>query len=188
MRWITWPAARLVANALATGHGGGHDLHLRTLRAGGATLLGHFVGAEGRRARFADDLAESVAWGDERRQELLQQIPKAAVARGLPVPDLPEPEPFDGSAPTELDLKRVGSVLAGGYRPDYEGWVHVRGAFDEMGFPVHVEGVSTAAEGLDFVGVHFLRKRKSSLLLGVGEDAAVVGAQIAAAYGARPPS
>jgi len=185
---VPWPAARLVANALATGHGGGHDLHLRTLRAGGATLFGHFVGAEGRRARFADDLAESVAWGDERRQELLQQIPKVAVARGLPVPDLPEPEAFDASAPTELDLKRVGSVLfAGGYRPDYVGWVHVPGAFDEVGFPVHVEGASTAAEGLYFVGVHFLRKRKSSLLLGVGEDAAVVAAQIAAANGAGPP-
>jgi putative flavoprotein involved in K+ transport len=78
-------------------------------------------------------------------------------------------------------------LFAGGYRPDYEGWVHVPGAFDEVGFPVHVEGASTAAEGLYFVGVHFLRKRKSSLLLGVGEDAAVVAAQIAAANGAGPP-
>jgi putative flavoprotein involved in K+ transport len=185
---VPWPAARLVANAVATGHGGGHDLHLRILRAWGAILFGHFVGAEGSRARFADDLAESVAWGDDRYEELVQQVRKMAVERGLPLPDLPEPEPFDGSAPTELDLKRVGSVLfAGGYRPDYEGWVHVPGAFDEVGFPVHVECASTAAEGLYFVGVHFLRKRKSSLLLGVGEDAAVVAAQIAAANGAAPP-
>jgi hypothetical protein len=29
------------------------------------------------------------------------------------------------------------------------------------------------------VGVHFLRKRKSSLLIGVGEDAGIVAAQIA---------
>jgi putative flavoprotein involved in K+ transport len=55
-----------------------------------------------------------------------------------------------------------------------------------MGFPVHVEGASTAVEGLYFVGVHFLRRRKSSLLLGVGEDAGVVAAQIAAANGAGP--
>jgi putative flavoprotein involved in K+ transport len=32
--------------------------------------------------------------------------------------------------------------------------------------------------GLYFVGVHFLRKRKSSLLIGVGEDAAIVAQQI----------
>jgi putative flavoprotein involved in K+ transport len=34
--------------------------------------------------------------------------------------------------------------------------------------------------GLYFLGVHFLRKRKSSLLIGVGEDAAIVAEQIAA--------
>ena len=181
---VPWPAARLVANALATGHGGGHDLNLRTLRARGATLLGHFVEAEGRRARFADDLAESVAWGDQRYDEVRQQVRRVAAERGLPMPGLAEAGPFDGSAPTELDLNSVGSVLfAGGYRPEYEGWVHVPGAFDEMGFPVHVEGASTAVEGLYFVGVHFLRRRKSSLLLGVGEDAGVVAAQIAAANG-----
>jgi putative flavoprotein involved in K+ transport len=32
--------------------------------------------------------------------------------------------------------------------------------------------------GLYFVGVHFLRKRKSSLLGGVGEDAEIVVRQI----------
>ena len=34
--------------------------------------------------------------------------------------------------------------------------------------------------GLFFVGVHFLRKRKSSILYGVGEDAAIVASGVAA--------
>jgi putative flavoprotein involved in K+ transport len=55
--------ARLHANLLATGHGGGHDLHLRTLRVAGVTLVGHFLGASDHRARFAPDLGDSVAWG-----------------------------------------------------------------------------------------------------------------------------
>ena len=67
-------------------------------------------------------------------------------------------------------------IFAGGFRPGYESWVHCPGAFDEMGFPLHDEGASTVADGLYFVGVHFLRKRKSSLLVGVGEDAAIVAA------------
>jgi putative flavoprotein involved in K+ transport len=50
-----------------------------------------------------------------------------------------------------------------------------------MGFPVHEECASTVADGLHFAGVHFLRKRKSSLLVGVGEDAAIVAAQVARA-------
>jgi putative flavoprotein involved in K+ transport len=38
--------------------------------------------------------------------------------------------------------------------------------------------VSAVVPGLYFVGVHFLRKRKSSLLIGVGEDAKIVTRQI----------
>ena len=47
-----------------------------------------------------------------------------------------------------------------------------------MGFPIQVDGASTVVDGLYFVGVHWLRKRKSALLLGVGEDAAIVARAI----------
>jgi putative flavoprotein involved in K+ transport len=173
------PAARLAANVQATGAGGGHDLHYRTLLKLGVTLLGHFLGADGRRARFAPDLGESVAWGDERNAQLMELVRKLVVERGLPSPEIPEPEPFSGEAPEELDLHGFGAVVfAGGFRPDYESWVNLPGAFDELGFPIHEEGASTVAPGLYFVGVHFLRKRKSALLNGVGEDAAIVARQI----------
>ena len=176
------PAARLVSNVLATGRNGGHDLHLRTLRDAGVTLLGHFLGADGHRARFADDLGESVAWGDDRYRELIGRVNKLVAERDLPAPALDEPAPFDGAAPQELDLSGVGVVIfAGGFRPNYRSWVDVPGAFDELGFPLHTDGASSAAAGLYFVGVHFLRTRKSSLLCCVGEDAAVVAGQLAAA-------
>jgi putative flavoprotein involved in K+ transport len=174
------PSARLIANILATGHGGGHDLHLRTLRAAGANLVGHFLGAEDGKAHFANDLAETVAWGDERYREFRDLIGKSVRERGLPMPDLPEPEPFDGRAPDQLDLDGFGVVIfTGGFRPDYGRWVTVPGAFDDLGFPIQIEGASLAAPGLYFVGVHFLRKRKSSVLFGMGEDATVVARQIA---------
>ena len=94
-------------------------------------------------------------------------VRKLVTERGLPLPQIPEPEPFNGEAPEELNLSGFGAgVFAGGFRPDYESWVRVPGAFDGLGFPVHEEGASTVAPGLYFVGVHFLRKRKSSLLTG----------------------
>ena len=174
------PAARLAANVQASGVGGGHDLHYRTLQKMGVTLLGHFLGAEGRHAHFAPDLGESVAWGDERHAQLMDLVRKLVAERGLPPPEIPEPEPLKTDAPEELNLTGFGAVVfAGGFRPDYESWVRIPGAFDELGFPVHEEGASTVAAGLYFVGVHFLRKRKSSLLGGVGEDAAIVARQIA---------
>jgi putative flavoprotein involved in K+ transport len=173
-------SARLNANVLATGARGGHDLHLRTLQALGVTLLGHLSGADGGRARFAPDLAESVAWGDERHRMLAGLFRKLAAERGLPEPELPEPEPFAADAPESIDLAGFGAVIfCGGFRPDYERWVRCPGAFDPLGFPIHDEGTSTVVDGLHFLGVHFLRKRKSSLLVGVGEDAAIVAGTIA---------
>ena len=169
------PEARLAANIQASGHGGGHDLHYRTLHALGVTLLGRFAGASGTTARFADDLAASVAWGDARRADFNGLVERTCGARGWPAPELPDPEPFVGRSPLELDLRTVGAIVfATGYRPAYAGWIDVPGALDEHGFPLHEDGRSTAAAGLFFAGVHFLRKRKSSLLLGVGEDAALV--------------
>jgi len=173
------PTARLAANILATGRNGGHDLHYRTLRAAGVTLLGHLVDADGKHARFAPDLGESVAWGDERNRELCELIMRLVRERGLPTPELPDPEPFDGRAPESVDISGLGAVVfAGGFRPDYGRWIDVPGGFDDYGFPLHADGKSLAAPGLFFVGVHFLRKRKSSLLYGVGEDAAIVASAI----------
>jgi putative flavoprotein involved in K+ transport len=173
------PAARLAANVQASGRDGGHDLHFRTLQRMGVILLGHFLGAEGRQGRFAPDLSESVSFGDGRNAKLMDGFQKAAARLGLPELEIPDPGPIELDSPELVDLSGLGAVVfAGGFRPDYSSWVHCPGAFDELGFPVHEEGASTVIAGLYFVGVHYLRKRKSSLLLGVGEDAAIVAARI----------
>jgi putative flavoprotein involved in K+ transport len=170
------PEARLFANVLATGRGGGHDLHLRVLRELGVTLVGRLVSAEDGVARFAPDLADSVAWGDERYLQLRELYRK----HGLDA-ELPEPEPFDGAAPETVDLRGFGAaIVTAGFRPDYASWLPWPEAFDAQGFPLHADCESTAVPGLFFLGTHFLRKRKSSLLIGVGEDAAIVAERLAA--------
>jgi putative flavoprotein involved in K+ transport len=52
---------------------------------------------------------------------------------------------------------------------------------------VHRNGQSTVVPGLFFVGVHFLRTRRSSLLMGVGQDAAIVAQGVADRVGATRP-
>jgi putative flavoprotein involved in K+ transport len=95
------------------------------------------------------------------------------------VPELPDPPPFHADPPLELDLKDFGVVIfTCGFRPDYAGWVRFP-AFDAMGFPLTDNGASTVVPGMFFCGVHHMRKRKSSLLFGVGEDAAIVAQAIA---------
>ena len=174
------PSARVIATPVATGHGGGHDLNPRILRAMGVTLVGRWLGVSGHEVRFAADLGDSVAWGDARYLELREQVHRVASDLGLPRPDLPDPEPFDGAAPETIALAGFGAVIfAGGFRPDFRSWLPFGEAFDELGFPIQVDGRSTVIDGLFFVGTQFLRNRKSSTLLGVGEDAAIVARTIA---------
>lgn len=178
------PAARLIANVLVTGHDGGRDLNLRTLRDRGVTLAGRFEGAAGKRVRFASDLPETVAWGDERCGQFLGLIRKLVAERGLDLRDPDPPAQFDPHAPEELDLGRFGAVIfAGGFRPDYGALLPWPQAFDELGFPLQRDGESTVVPGLYFMGVHFMRKRQSATLLGMAEDAAVVAERVAAKLG-----
>ncbi len=174
------PKARLGANILATGHGIAHDLTLRTLGAQGVTLVGHFLGAIGDRALFAQDVDATVAWGDARYGDLSKLFRAAAERLGMPEPDLPQPTPFGAQSPTDVALEDFGAVIfAGGYRPDYRSWMPWPEAFDELGFPIQSDGTSTVVPNLHFVGLPFLRNRKSSLLLGVGLDATIVADTIA---------
>ena len=153
----------------------------------GVTLAGHFLGAEGGQARFAPDLQESAAWGDQRFRELMSLIQRFAEEHAIHLPPIDEPAAFAARAPEWLDLSDFGVVIfAGGFRPDYRSWLPWPEAFDELGFPLQRDGVSTVVPGLFFVGVHFLRKRKSSLLFGVGEDATIVSGGVAAMLTSRP--
>ena len=168
---LPMPQARLAANIQFTGRDGGHDLNYRVLQAMGVQLVGHLQAVEGSKARFAPDLADSVAFGDQRYSDLCNLLRQQLPAAGFDVPDLPVPPPFVADSPPEVDLDAFGTVIfTAGFRPDYARWVHLP-AFDEWGFPLTADGASTVVPGLYFAGVHFLRTRKSSLLFGVGEDA-----------------
>ena len=177
------PAARLVANVQLTGRDGGHDLNYRVLQRMGVALCGRLLAIADGRARFASDLAQSVAFGDARYADVCRLLREQLPRSGLEVPELPEPEPFTADPPEEISLAGFGAVVfTCGFRPDYARWVKLP-AFDELGFPLAPDGVCAKVRGLYFVGVHFLRKRRSSLLWGVGEDAEIVARTIVSELG-----
>ena len=63
--------------------------------------------------------------------------------RGLPEPELPDPEPLRVEPPLDVDLTGFGAVVfTTGFRPDYAHWVRFP-AFDAMGFPLTDNGAST---------------------------------------------
>jgi putative flavoprotein involved in K+ transport len=174
------PAARLTCNPPVSGNDGGHDCNPRWLAARGAVLLGRVTGIAGHTAQIGGGLAESLTFGEEFVSTFRRRVDEYVAAAGL---DVPEREPDEDPAPlpeiAELDLRREGitSVLwANGFRPDHS-WIDDVGV-DGQGWPVHERGVSPVP-GLYFVGLHWLNKRKSSLSLGVGEDAEYVVSQLA---------
>jgi putative flavoprotein involved in K+ transport len=174
---LTDPLARFVANVQTTGARGGHDLHYRVLRELGVTLAGRLERVDGHVAHFANDLAASVAFGDARHDDVRRLLRDRL---GDEAPVLPDPTPFDASAPETVDLRAFGAVvLTSGYRPDHRAWVDFP-VFDELGFPVVDDRLRTSVPGLYFCGVHFLRSRGSSLLFGVGRDAETAVASIVA--------
>jgi putative flavoprotein involved in K+ transport len=175
------PAARLRCNSPVSGNDGGHDCNPRWLAAHGAVLLGRVEGVSGHIVRIGDGLAESLAAGDEFLATFRRRVDECVDANGLDVPEREPDEPSAAVAETaEIDLRREGvaAVLwANGFRPEHS-WIEGV-EIDAQGWPLHESGVSPV-EGLFFVGLHWLRKRKSSLFVGVGEDAEYIVDRLAA--------
>jgi putative flavoprotein involved in K+ transport len=79
---------------------------------------------------------------------------------------------------TELDLHPAGVtsiVWAMGFTFNFN--LVKLPIFDHDGYPIQQRGV-TAYPGLYFVGLPWLYKNKSGLLVGVGEDAAYIASRI----------
>jgi putative flavoprotein involved in K+ transport len=165
------PAARLRCNPPVSGNDGGHDCNPRWLAAKGAILLGRVDGFDGSDVQIGDNLEASLAWGDEFSAEFRQKVDEYVAESGLDVPDeeVTPPEPFHSVSKLDLARDSITTILwANGFRPDHS-WIDGVET-DEQGWPITDGGVSPIP-GLYFVGMHWLRTRKSSLFLGVGEDA-----------------
>ena len=71
-------------------------------------------------------------------------------------------------------------VWCTGFRPDYS-WIDLP-LLDDDGYPRHRRGVVADLPGLYFVGLRFQHRMTSSLVGGVGADAAFIAEQVARRY------
>jgi putative flavoprotein involved in K+ transport len=156
-------------------------LDLNALSAAGVDLVGRLMRVSGTVAQFSGALASLTANADLKQARLLQRIDDFVTEHGLsgevPGPDRPGPTRL-GAVPTEIDLERFTTVIwATGYRPSYP-WLEPA-AFDRRGRVAHDGGVSPVP-GLYVLGLPFLRRRRSNLIAGVGDDAAELLAHLLA--------
>jgi putative flavoprotein involved in K+ transport len=171
---------------LISGAFGGNTIDFRQFAAEGVTLLGRMQGANNGVIEFAPDLAKKLAYGDASYTIFLDMMDAHVDARGLDMPGDPNaravpPDPLCLTEPMlRLDLRTagVGTVIwATGYNFDF-GWIHLP-VLNRAGEPVHTRGI-TGVPGMYFLGLQWLAKLNSSLLSGVGDDAAVLADHIAA--------
>ncbi len=160
-----------------SGAQGGHTVDFRALAHAGVTLVGMTASFEGGVVRFAPDLAENIARGDENYLSLLDAADAYVARNGLDLPLEPQarvlpPDPKCLTHPLQsLNLADAGvtTILwATGYALDY-GWLAVD-AFDAQGKPQHQRGVSSEP-GVYFVGLPWLSRRGSAFIWGVWHDA-----------------
>ena len=165
--------ARLAANFQTTGRDRGGDLNYRTLRDDGVTLTGRLLGACER-----DPLrGRSRRVGGVGRRPLCRHLQPVEPDRVDPrrvLPSFPCPTPLKAEPPDEISVRSGSRDLHIGVSPAYRDWVQFPEAFDDLGFPIQLDGASTVVPGLYFMGTHFLRKRKSSTLFGMAEDAEII--------------
>ncbi len=183
--------ARNVASFQLVGSPERATIDLNSLQAGGVRIVGRLAGitAEGT-AQFSGSLPNVCALADLKLGRLLDTVDLWARKNDL---DDGEHDPPDRFAPTEVPaspplMLRLASgevrtvIWATGYRSAYP-WLRVP-VLDAKGRVVHDGGV-TSSPGLYLLGAPFLRRRKSSLIDGAGDDARELAAHLAA-YLARP--
>jgi putative flavoprotein involved in K+ transport len=175
------PKARFGANPQVSGKDGGHTLNLHQFARDGVTLLGHISGVQDGRVIFKPDLQENLARSDKAEKDIIAMIDKYIEVNGIDAPRETLPDLQDGYSAetiTELDCKaaHINTVVWGmGYTFDYS--LVKLPVTDEDGFPIQKCGV-TQYPGLYFVGMNWLSKRKSAILLGVNEDVEAIIADI----------
>jgi putative flavoprotein involved in K+ transport len=175
--------ARNVASFQLVGSPARSTVDLNALQEIGVRLVGRLAGVtEEGTAQFSGSLPNHCALADLKLGRLLDSVDEWATENGLD----PETGPAERFATTRvpenpslmcsfrsLGVKTV--IWATGYRSEYP-WLHIP-VLDPKGRVRHDGGV-TPVPGLYLIGAPLLRRRKSTLIDGAGEDARDLSAHL----------
>jgi putative flavoprotein involved in K+ transport len=158
------------------------SLDLAVLHQEGVRLVSRIRDISGHRVSLADDLVSTMAGADIKMAEILTRIDQFIATTGIaagPREPFTPTWPLAADAPADLDLHAEGIetvIWATGCRRAYP-WLHVP-VLDARGEIVHTDGI-TPEVGLYVLGLNFQRRRNSSFIDGVGQDAWEIAHEIA---------
>jgi putative flavoprotein involved in K+ transport len=163
----------------------GHSVSLQQLHRRGVTILGRLETINGAVASFSDDAAENVRFADASSANRKNAIDVFIAKNGIDAPpnaddegDRPDPDAASASRILSLDLvkENITSVIwTTGFDGDFS-WIRLP-VCDAQGKPIHHDGISPVP-GVHFIGLPWLRMRKSGIIHGIAEDAGFIAAKI----------
>ncbi len=169
------PRARRLPSPQLVGTPERTTLDLNALAAMGVELVGRFAAVRDGRGLFSGGLRNVVALADLKLERLLDRFDEWARADGrsfeLGAPERLPPTLVPRAPRLELDLRSgevKAIVWATGFRSDYE-WLDVP-AVDAKGRLRH-DGGAVDSPGLYALGLPVLRRRKSTFICGIEDDA-----------------
>jgi putative flavoprotein involved in K+ transport len=175
--------ARSVPSLQLTGSPEHRMLDLNALTTIGVKLIGRLAGINDGKAQFSGSLRNLCAMSDLKMNRLLNTIDEWArdneLDDAVDPPHRFEPTEVESSPPLGMDLAdgKIRTILwATGFSPDYS-YLEVP-VLDRKGRVRHDGGV-VEAPGMYLMGIQFLRRRKSALIDGAGDDARDLSAHLA---------
>jgi putative flavoprotein involved in K+ transport len=176
--------ARNVPSLQLAGYPDRRSVDLNSLTALGVKLVGRLAAIRDGKALFSGSLKNQIALSDLKMNRLLNTFDEWADRAGLDgavdPPHRFEPTMIDPSPRLSLDLASgaIRTIIwATGFRPDYA-WLEVP-VLDRKGRVRHDGGV-VDSPGMYLMGMQFMRRRKSALIDGAGDDARDLSAHLAA--------
>lgn len=164
---------------------GHRSIDLARLADEGVRIVGRARDVDGGRVHFAGDLLESTSAAHAKLARVKDRVDRYAAASGFGGdPEPVAPVVLDAPEQTiDLQAEGISTVLwATGFTQRYP-WLRVP-VLDETCRIRHREGV-TPAPGLYVLGLRFMRRRKSSFIDGVGDDAAALADHMQDYFNAR---
>ncbi|MEM8686077.1 MAG: NAD(P)-binding domain-containing protein [Pseudomonadota bacterium] len=169
--------ARKVASLQLMGSDDRCNIDLNSLQDTGIRVVGRLQGLREGTALFSGALRNHCMLADLKMNRLLENVDEWVSATGRseefdPAHRFSETRIEDGT-PLSLKLQdeNIKTIIwATGYKPDYS-WLHLP-VFDRKGALRHDGGIASDVDGLYVMGLPFMRRRKSSYIDGVADDAA----------------
>jgi putative flavoprotein involved in K+ transport len=168
-----------------TGVDGGHTISLQSLARQGAVILGKINNAASRQITLQPNAAANILSADQVSANTKGMIDGFILQNNLQAPpaeydeaDMPDVDAICASPVTSLDLDahNITSVIwTTGFTGNFN--YLPSSALDGQGYPLHKNGISPV-DGLYYLGLYWLRTRKSALINGIKDDAAFIVEQV----------